>query len=412
MKVRRTAARIGLLVLAGAALAACAAGPTRAPTPAVVIARPEPPPTTVSPLAPAIATGEPWSSLTATFVMQDCAQSPLIRANAAMYTRSPASFERLLQQSLPLIMYVQSQLRDAGIPGEFAMLPMLESSYQPTARGRHGATGMWQMMPRTARLHGVEVTHGYDGRRDPVASTRAAVHMLQALEKRFDDWRLVDMAYNAGPYAVLGALRHHPDATASPVPDLPVSNTTRTHLARLMALSCILRQPERFDVELPKPRRSDQLIAVEVPADTRMDDAAQMARISESQLRDLNPGYTGKLIPAKSPRTLLLPVDAAESLAAALTVKTSESVARIDTSKATAGSDSRLAMPEQPARPDNDGTSAHSQRHHVRKGESLWSIAHRYHVSVKDLKRWNDLDSDTLRPGDVLDINGQEGTHQ
>lgn len=408
MRLLRTGARSGLVVLASAVLAACAVGPTKPPpVPAEVIARPEPPPTTITPLAPVIARGEPWASLAASFTLQDCADSSLIRKNAAMYTRSPRHFEQLLRQSLPLIMYVQKQLHDAGIPGEFTMLPMLESSYRAVKPRRHGGpAGMWQLMPRTARLHGVVVTHGYDGRLDPVASTRAAVRMLTALEKRFGDWRLVDMAYNAGPYAILGALRHHPDATASPIPDLPVSSTTRTHLARLMALSCILRDPSRFEVQLPKPEQAKQLAAVEVPSGTRLADAAQMADISESRLRALNPGYTGHSVPAKSPRTLLLPVNAAESLAAALTIKSSESVAQVDTPEPVSAAGGDPPLPVEPVRPQGDGGSSDVTHHRVRKGETLWSIAHRYHVSVGDLKRWNDLTGDTLHPGETLDIKG------
>jgi membrane-bound lytic murein transglycosylase D len=403
-----------LLTLAVCAiLAACAAEPVKPPPkPAVVMAHPEPPPTTLSPLGHAMAHGEPWTSLTASFVMQDCADSPLIRANAATYTRSPAHFEQRLKNALPLMMYVQKQLQAAGIPGEFAMLPMLESSYQPVEPSHRGDPGgMWQMMPATARRHGLTTSRDYDGLRDPVASTRAAIRMLKRLDKQFGDWRLVDMAYNAGPYAVVSALRKHPDMGDGAIPDIPVSRTTRTHLARLMALSCILRDPQRFNVELPTPSPADALQTIEVPADTRLRSVADMAEISESTLRALNPGYRGERIPDDSPRTLLLPVDAAQSLADALTVNASESVAQVDTHEPNAGPSDRLPLPAEPARlsmpaPTASAPPSHTKRHRVRKGETLWSIAHRYHVSVADLKRWNDLHDDDLRTGEELRIKG------
>lgn len=409
MSTARTGTRLLTLAVC-ALLAACAAEPAKPPPkPAVVIARPEPPPTTLTPITPTIAKGGPWTSLTASFVMHDCADSSLIRANAAMYTRSPARFERQLKNALPLMMYVQKQLQAAGIPGEFAMLPMLESSYNPAESSRHGDPGgMWQMMPRTGRLHGLVNNRHYDGMQDPVASTRAAVKMLKSLDAEFGDWRLVDMAYNAGRYALLGALRDHPDLGDGAIPDIPVSHTTRTHLARLMALSCILRDPQRFRVELPQPSSDDELQSVQVPVDTRLRSVADMAEIPESALHALNPGYRGASVPADSPRTLLLPMAAAQSLMAALTVDSSESVAQVNSREQNADSSNNVPLPKEPFVPSANASStpAHATRHRVRKGETLWSIAHRYRVSVRDLKDWNDLGDDTVHPGEMLRVQG------
>lgn len=415
MSARGAGTRLGLTLAVCAALAACATQPSKPPpAPAVVTPIPEVP---VPPDAPAAVpqkqADQPWAGIVASDVMHDCADSPLIRANVAMYTRSPARFEQLLKQSLPLIIYVHKQLQDAGIPGEFSMLPMLESSYNPAQRGRrNGPAGMWQFVPGTARLHGVAVNRRYDGRLDPVASTRAAIKMLKTLHAQFDDWRLATMAYNAGPYAVMGALRERPDGTGSPVPDLPVGHTTRNHLARMMALSCVLREPERFHVELPRPSAADELMAIKVPAGTRFKDVAVMAEIPESRLRALNPGYAGASVPSDSPRTLLLPATAAQSLAAALAVESSEAVAQVSETPDATASDS-IPLPDEPAPPQDDdaststaAASAPTTRHRVRDGETLWSIAHRYHVSMQDLRRWNDLRGDTLRTGEELRIRG------
>jgi membrane-bound lytic murein transglycosylase D len=411
MSTPRTCIRLGLTLAISSVLAACATPPTKPPpTPAVVTALPVVPAPQVAPAAEPETANEPWDGIVASDVMHDCADSPLIRANAAMYTRSPARFEQLLQQSLPLIIYVHKQLRDAGIPGEFSMLPMLESSYNAAEPAhRNDPAGMWQLMPRTAHLHGVTVNRQYDGRLDPVASTRAAIKMLTALNAQFEDWRLTDMAYNSGPYAVLGALREHPELGSEAIPPIPVSHTTRTHLARLMALSCILRQPERFHVQLPKPSAADELAAVEVPAGTRLKHAAEMAEISEAKLRALNPGYIGASVPSDSPRTLLLPTGAVESLAAALTVGASEPVAQVNTREQNGGPSNNLPLPSEPAPPPQDNPpapSAPTQHYRVREGDTLWSIAHRHHVSVKDLKRWNDLRSDNVRPGEALRVRG------
>lgn len=413
MSVRR-AIRLGATLATCALLAACAVGPTKPrPKPAVVIPHPASPPTTLTPLAQEPpARGEPWATLTASFVMHDCNDSPLVRARLAMYTRYPAHFEKMLQQSLPLMMYVQKQLGTAGIPGEFVMLPMLESSYNASEPSHRGdPAGMWQLMPRTARSRGIAVNRHYDGRLDPVASTQVAIKMLTVFGKRFDDWRLVDMAYNAGAYAVRGAVREHPDIGSGPIPNIPVSSTTRNHLAKLMALSCILREPERFRVRLPQASAADRLATVQVPPGIRLSAAASKAEISEAKLRALNPGYLGTRVPSDSPGTLLLPVAAADALAATLVVDASQAVAQVDTSESDSGPSDDLSLPAESTEP-SDATKPSSgsesapsaPRHRVRKGESLWSIAHRYQVTVDELKRWNSLRSNEIRAGDELRV--------
>ncbi|MBS0382896.1 MAG: transglycosylase SLT domain-containing protein [Proteobacteria bacterium] len=413
MSPRRAGARILMTLAASAFLAACASQPAKPlPQPATVIAHPETPPNTLEPIAPVQPEAASWTSITASFTMDDCGDSALVRTREAMFTRSPAHFEQLLKQSLPLMMYVHKQLQLAGIPGEFTMLPLLESSYSPHEPSRRrDAAGMWQFMPRTATLHGIVVDREYDGRLDPVASTRAAIRMLTALDKQFGDWRLVDMAYNAGPGAITRALRGRTDVGDDVIPDIPVSATTRNHLAKLMALSCILREPQRFRVELPQPSADDQLATIKVPAGTRLAAAAEMAEIPEAKLRALNPGYRGATIPASSPRTLLLPAGAVDSLAAALTVDASESLAQVNTPQGGFGPNGNLPLPAEPTLPQSDAVTtpsapAHTQRHRVRKGEDLWSIARRYHTSVAQLKRWNQLHDDTVHPGEMLRIPG------
>jgi membrane-bound lytic murein transglycosylase D len=412
MIARRTGTRLGLLLAASVLLAACAVAPPRPPPkPATVIAHPEAPPTTVAPIAPAPAPDQPWASLTASFALNDCNDSPLVRAKLATYTRSPARFERMLRHALPLMMYVQKRLQDSGVPGEFVMLPMLESSYNASEPSRRGdPAGMWQLMPHTARRHGITIGRDYDGRLDPIASTRVAIAMLNAFERRFGDWRLADLAYNAGSGATARALHGHRNVGDGAIPDIPISSTSRKHLAKLMALSCILREPERFHVKLPRPTDADRLQAVQVPAGLELRTAARMADLTEHRLRALNPGYLGSRIPEHSPGQLLLPATAADALATALTVKQSESVAQVETREQDSGPSTDLRLPGDQApllrSTDSAAPARQQHRHVVRKGETLWSIAHRYHVSVGDLKRWNHLCGDDIRPGEKLRVRG------
>jgi membrane-bound lytic murein transglycosylase D len=413
MRARTAGIRISLTLLASAVLAACAMQPPKPlPTPAVVTPLPAVAPPASAALTPAPdGAVQPWADIKASAVMRDCADAPLIRANAARYTRSPAHFEQLLRQSLPLITYVQKELHTNGIPGEFAMLPMLESSYRSSEPSHRGdAAGMWQFMPATARRHGITVNSQYDGRLDPVASTQAAISMLKSLDQQFGDWRLVDMAYNAGPYAIMAALRDHPDLGSQAIPNIPVSAASRNHLAKLMALNCIVRDPARFAIKLPQPAHDNELSTIKVPSGSRIANIANMAEVSESTLRKLNPGYRSTHIPADSPRTLLLPADAAQTLLTALTVNASESVAQVDTNAPESTATGGIPLPAEPAPPSQSPASspapASPPRYRVRAGDTLWSIARRFHVSVSDLKRWNHLQANTVRSGTELRLHG------
>lgn len=414
MKAPTAAIRISLTLLASAVLAACAVQPSKpVPSPAVVTALPAVPPPTTLVGSTADLAGQPWASIRESDVLQDCANAPLIRANATMYTRSPARFAQQLQQALPMIMYVQKELRANNIPGEFAMLPMLESSYRAAEPSRRGdAAGLWQFMPTTARHHGITVNGQYDGRLDAVASTKAAIKMLKSLHAEFGDWRLVDMAYNAGPYAIMGALRDHPNVGGAPLPNINVSHANRVHLARLMALSCVVRQPERFAVKLPKATPDDELAVVKVPAGSSFSQVADLAEISETKLRSLNPAYRSAKVPSASPRTLLLPADAAQALTAALTVNSSEAVAQINPIQPGPEASSALPLPVEPTPPPSDNSAPppaepeRVTRHRVRSGDTLWSIAHRFHVSVGELRHWNHLRGNDVRIGEELRVHG------
>ncbi|MGH8111214.1 MAG: transglycosylase SLT domain-containing protein [Rhodanobacteraceae bacterium] len=413
MSAHHTGIRAVLTLAACALLAACASQPQRPPIPATVTPLPAAPPPTITAAEPAPtpapkADAGPWASIVANTAMDMCVDSRLIDANAAMYTRSPAHFEQLLTQSLPLIVYVHEQLQAAGIPGEFTMLPMVESSFIPSALAhRSGAAGLWQFIPTTARRNGLVVNRQYDGRLDPVASTQAAIRMLKSLDSQFGDWRLVTMAYNAGPQTIKSLLQAHPSAPDKPISQLRVPQATRTHLARLLALNCILSKPQRFHVRLPRPSTPAALATVTVPAGTRLKAAADMAGISEASLHALNPGYLGTRVPSDSPRTLLLPGDAAQTLAAALTIDSSEYVAQVDAPDAGAGGDDDDPLPAVPPRDAPGYTNpAPAQRHRVRAGETLWSIARHYEVSVRDLKRWNDLQGSDIQLGEWLRVQG------
>ena len=148
---------------------------------------------------------------------------------------------------LPLFGYVVSVVRESHLPSEYALIPFVESAYRPGARSPHGPAGLWQLIAITARNHDVPIRNGYDGRLSPIDSTRAAVRYLKTLHGMFaGDWRLAVMAYNAGEYRVLGALKRNGQVARSARPEqlTGLSDITQAYVRKLHALSCLLEQAD------------------------------------------------------------------------------------------------------------------------------------------------------------------------
>lgn len=394
-----------------ALLCACAAQPVKQTPASVPIAVPSGPSPTMSPLPPA-PPSDLWAGLRSSFVFDDCS-TPEARAWARKFTRDPSRFAAQLAAAQPLLEWVQNAARLAGVPGEFALLPMVESSYDPAEPGRHGdPAGMWQIMPATARTLGLRINREYDGRLDPAASTQAVLTMLKEYNEELHDWRLADMAFNAGEYKIAGLVHGRDDVDAR---HLPVSAITRDHLAKLMAMACIVSDPAHFNLKLPAGN-GDELTLVILPQPMQLALAARIADMSLDQLRHFNPGYRGERMPEDAPHHLLLPQTHAEQLANSLNTPDTL-LAKADAATATAVPLAPTTSPAEPppsaaidppsppkaAAANVAAKSTHASRHHrVAHGESLWSIAHRYGVSPSQLRAWNALASDALKPGQSL----------
>lgn len=396
-----------------ALLAACAAQPARQQASAsVAIAAPQAPAPIVATLPPA-APPDIWARLRSRFALDDCNAGARAQDWARRYTSNPERFEAQLRSALPLMMYVQGAAENAGVPGEFVLLPWVESTYDADEPGRNGdPAGMWQIMPQTARTLGLVVNRDYDGRLDPAAATPAVMAMLKSYGDDLQDWRLVDMAFNAGEYKVLG-LTNGRSGDSVNVPHLPVGAITRDHLAKLQALACIVRDPARYDVALPQPDDGEQLALVALPVAIDLAAAAPLAGLSSDRLRALNPGYRNGRMSADAPHHLLLPQANAQPLLTAIAANGADTLAQA-TPSSNAGlhdNDSHIAPAESKrtaiASASKRGHIAGS-RHKVARGESLWMIAQRYHLDPHKLRSWNALASDDLRPGQVLRLSAPD----
>ena len=339
----------------------------------------------------------PWEQLRNSFAMADCDASPSVLQWARRYTRNPRQFESQLSAVLPQLTYVQQIAARNGVAGEFVLLPWVESHFQPVPGRRNRPAGMWQIMPSTAGTLGLRVDGHYDGRLDVPAAAEAVMKLLKQYHDQFHDWRLVDYAYNAGEYATSKLVQKHGMPQQTPViPRWPVRNVTREHLTKLLAMACVVREPERFGVTLPALPDEQQLVQVKLTRSMPFALAADHAGMAVGTLKQLNAAFRNNMIDADAASYLLLPADHARQFRDALLNQSNTAVASASPGLVT----SHTAQPVAASPPEGRAGKTHK----VKRGESLWQIARHYSVNVSQLQSWNHLHGRTLKPGQVLKV--------
>ena len=337
----------------------------------------------------------------------------------AHFAHAPKQLAGSSDDVLPLFGYVVDSLREAHLPTEFALIPFVESGYKPGARSSQGPAGLWQMIAVTARNHKVPMRAGYDGRLSPVDSTAAAVRYLKTLYGMFaGDWRLAVMAYNAGEYRVLGALKRGGQTARNATPEtLPnLSPITQAYVRKLHALSCLLEQADNREEWLQALDRPVPLLqAVTLPAGTT--DIAAWARRNgqdPKQLQRLNPAFAGGHVsrPGDKPARVLAvattTLDEASDAMGVATAAPSTTTATLATARP--GDAMAPTATDNPASPQ---PATSGRRHTVVRGDSPWKIAARYDIRVAELLERNDLKPNAvLRPGRVLRIDADLATSE
>lgn len=434
-------------------LAACGSNPPRSVAPpqiissvpsAPVLVEPPASPAIIPPEQPAVA-ASPWNRLRQRFVMPDCDYSPAVQHWARLYAQGANQFSASLSEAMPYLLIVVDQIERRDLPGEFAFLPYIESTYTPLASSGDRAAGIWQLMPDTAREAGLSITPDYDGRLDVQASTDAALGLIERYHDEFDDWRLADMAFNAGEYGVKGLVGDNKiPRSAKELAHLRLHAGTHEHLAKLLAVSCVIADPERFHVELPDPDADDTLALIEFPAPVDLSLAARLAGIDDSRLHHFNPGLLRAHMPANGPFHLLVPASHRLAIEQTLgkmpqyawrdwhevALKQTETLGlfaseydldlsalaainRVD-GNASLAPGTHLLLP---GHRDSDSAvvqdftpreipEATPNMVAIHAGDTLWSIAHRYGLHVGDLEHWNKLQPKaTLHLGQRLRLN-------
>ena len=304
-----------------------------------------------------------------------------VRRQIEWYGKNPGYLHRLARRARPYLAYIVREVEQRGLPLEFALLPAVESAFQERARSPAGAAGLWQFIPSTGKMYGLKQNWWYDGRRDVVASTRAALDYLTKLLGEFGgDPLLAAAAYNWGEGNVGRAIsRNRARGRPTDVWSLRLPRETRTHVSRLLAIAAIVEKPDRYGVVLePIP---DRVHFRQVRLDGQIDlgAAADLAGIPLAELRRLNPGFKRGITDPGGPHRLQLPRAAAERFTAKL--------AEVPTAKL-----------------------VRWNHHEIVRGDTLGTIARRYGTSIAALKDVNGLASDRIRAGSRLMVPAPTGT--
>ncbi|UTH74853.1 LysM peptidoglycan-binding domain-containing protein [Chromobacterium sp. IIBBL 290-4] len=259
-----------------------------------------------------------WKRVREGFQMDEVS-ADTVRRQERFYASRPEYFKRTLDRSRKYLFHIMNEVERRGMPTEIALLPMVESAFVPTNSSRVGAAGLWQFMPATGRQYGLEQTWWYDGRRDVVDATRAALDYLQNLYAQFGDWGLALAAYNWGEGNVARAIAKAQAAGVTPSYEtIRMPNETRNYVPKLLAVRNILLDPEKYGVHLDKFPNKPYFVSVSTGKHMNIDIAAKLAGMSVSDFKELNPAFNLPVFAYKAGRQMLLPVAKAEKFQASL----------------------------------------------------------------------------------------------
>ncbi len=383
--------------------------------------------------------GDLWTRIRAGFSLPET-DPQLTQVHEAWYTSHASYLERAIQRSKPYLFHIAEEVEKRGMPMEIALLPMIESAYNPMALSPQKAAGIWQFIPATGRVYGLEQNAWFDGRRDILQATQAALDYLSKLHGMFGDWELALAAYNCGEGCVARALaRSHGRDYAS----IKLPTETRHYVPKLIAVRNILRNPEHYGLSVDSIANEAYFMQVNL---SRPMEARSAARLAEMDLQDflsLNPAFQRRVIHTDTRGVLLLPADRVETFQfnlhrqgkdkglqtydASRGEKASGIAAKFGVTldwlkehnplklyRGKVAQAQTLMVPVvkraeagvkgsgKPAKTAAAGKPA-MRMHKVRKGDTLARVAKHYKVKVSELRRWNG-DVEALKPGTILSI--------
>lgn len=380
-----------------------------------------------------------------------------VAGDIAWFQRNQEYLNRVVDRAEPYLYLIVDEVERRGIPMEIALLPIVESAFQPFAYSHGRAAGIWQFIPGTGRLYGMKQNWWYDGRRDVYAATHGALSYLQMLAEMFHgDYELALASYNSGEGNVMRAVqRNHRAKKRTDFWNLKLPAETRSYVPRLHAISAIVENPARYGITLRSIPNRPYLARVPVDGQIDLAFAAYLAEISLEEIYKLNPAFNRWATDPDGPHFLMLPVDKAEvfeqriaqfpmedrlrwerrrlnkgetvaavAKAYGTTVDVLERVNKIKANKVRPGRD--LIIPismhsidavesdsEPPvvgeAEPEDTTPPVEKLYYTVRRGDTLYAIARKHHLGVKEIAQWNHMTlKDPLKIGQTLELWSQD----
>ncbi|RKP51236.1 transglycosylase SLT domain-containing protein [Trinickia fusca] len=388
-----------------------------------------------------------WGRIRRGFQLTDL-QSDLVDMQANWYAQRPDYVQRMTERSQKYLYYIVEELESRHMPTELALLPFIESAYNPQALSVAKAAGMWQFVPGTGRTYNLKQNMWQDERRDVLASTGAALDYLSRLHDMFGDWYLALAAYNWGEGNVQRAVaRNQAAGLPTDYQSLRMPNETRNYVPKLQAVKNIIMNPQAFGLTLPSIPNHPYFVTVTTSHDIDVTMAAKLANMTPEEFRALNPSFSKPVILGATQPQILLPFDNASAFErnlksydgqlsswttytvtertrpAALAEKIGvDADTLMSVNKIPVGMrlkpGSTLVVPRSDDDADEDISADVAESAvlamepdvpdtrkmliRVRRKQSMSAIAARYGVSVAQLKSWNKTHRDMAAPGQVI----------
>ena len=334
--------------------------------------------------------------------------------------KNQSAVNRISKSGQRYLFHTLSRAQELDLPVELALLPFVESEFDPYAKSVDGATGIWQFMPATGKEWGLKSNWWYDGKKDVLASTEAALKFLSYLHQKFDeDWLLAMAAYNTGPARVNRAIKKNKmQDKGIRFWDLDLPKETTAYVPKLLVLCELINNPKSFEVNLPSIANRPYFQRVKIPGQLDLMQAADLAGLKPETIYELNPGFNQWATDPSGPHYLLLPIGVSDRFITQLESLDENDLVRWDRYKIRRGDSlSRIAsrykievavLKEINGMDDDliiagkeimvprgsawaDKQSPREQLYVVLKGDTLWNISRKFKVSIEDLVLWNEL---------------------
>lgn len=328
---------------------------------------------TVAKIEQTIVYNDVWKRIGEQLVFERHTSRTKVKNKLRWFSSHQDYIDRVADRARPYLHYIVEQLEQRQMPLDLALLPIVESAYNPFAYSPSHASGIWQFIPGTGKHYGLKQNWWYDGRRDIIASTTAALDYLEKLHKEFNgDWLLALAAYNSGERNVARAIaRNRRAGKNTDFWSLRLPRETRNYVPSLLAIAELLANPDLHKIRFPLIANEVYLAQIDTEEQLDLATVATLSELSIEEVYLLNPGFNRWATDPLGPHRIVLPVDKKALF------------------------ENRLATLA-----DSDKISW--KRHIIQKGETLGQLAERYHISLAGLKQANSLHSNLIRTGHSL----------